>query len=157
MVQWKPSYWWQFACQPESFSLQLCIHIALLVFYDATVFCAMQIWTPYIHYFGVAQLGMLPSTQKRLDYLQFPAVPFHQKLNAIFWASSNCGSTRNNRVAVVARLQKALANSSLELHSYGRCLRNMNEFMVARTMGQNGAMNRIVASSKYKFCIVSKP
>jgi hypothetical protein len=52
-------------------------------------------------------------------------------------------------------LQKALANTSLELHSYGKCLRNVNESQRADATGHTGALGKIRAASKYKFCIVS--
>jgi hypothetical protein len=100
-------------------------------------------------------LGMLPTAHKRLQLLQYPAVPFQKKRNAIFWASSNCDDTRNNRVAVVKVLQKLLANSSLSLESYGRCLQNVNASDRVNVVGHSGASTKIIASATYKFCIVS--
>lgn len=112
----------------------------------------LQVWSPYLHYFGWFTLGAFPTAPERLKLLQYPVVPFDQKLDAIFWASSNC-FPRNDRTIKAGKLRDALANSSLAFHSYGRCLRNMNE--TALPKGHTGHLGKISFSSQYKFCIVS--
>lgn len=51
-------------------------------------------------------------------------LPQPQKLAAVAYVNSNCDAA-NGRGAIMRRLIAAMANSSLPVHSYGQCDKNM--------------------------------
>eukprot|EP00775_Hariotina_reticulata_P009873 gene9873-10031_t len=100
--------------------------------------CA-QVQAPYYnsHYVGLAQLQADP-------------VPFKEKLNAILHISSNC-KTNSHREDAVSSLQEQLQQqkSSLQLHSYGECARNMGE----KELKELASLGVTKLSRRYKFCL----
>ena len=112
---------------------------------------ALQAWTPYLPFFGWHTLGALPTPTERLKLLQDEHVPFAKKQHAIFWASSNC-FPKNDRITQAGRLLEALANSSLTLHSYGRCFKNVN--VTEPLKGHTGHPDKIKSSGQFNFCLV---
>jgi hypothetical protein len=95
-----------------------------------------------------------------------PPLSFERKRHAIVYINSNCHPRSQRRDAMrglIAELKHT--NSSLQVHSYGRCDNNMDaqsmkEFdaLVAESGHKNGFARydaNIKLFSKYKFCVVS--
>jgi len=79
---------------------------------------------PFVYYSQSAS----GAAEQLLTKLQTPPLPFASKLNAVLYINRNCW-TVNGREKVMRGLRDVLkaANSSLQLHSFGSCDRNVND------------------------------
>jgi len=100
----------------------------------------LQVPSPYYnsHYVNLAQLQADP-------------VPFKEKQNAILLVVSNC-KTNSHRQDLMHSLQEHLQQqkSSLQLHSYGECDRNMG----VKELQELAAIGVTKLGRRYKFCLV---
>lgn len=85
-----------------------------------------------------------------------PPVEFSKKLHAIVYINKNC-SPSSQRHEVMRQLQFLLkaSNSSLAVHSYGKCDANMDAKGLDFTSQADRARKKIQLFQRYKFCVVS--
>ena len=122
------------------------------VYSNKAVLLPAQVWTPFLPFFYNT-----PEQQ-----LRNPPKKYQHKQNAIIYISSNC-SPQNGRNELMTQLQHLLlqvSNSSLAIHSYGRCNSNMDPQMLAAFQSTHSKVHSRTAAKKqympkYKFCVVS--
>lgn len=107
-------------------------------------------------YYQEAMRGGTP--QQLLAALQAPAAPFATKKNAVLYINSNCW-TMNGRETIVRELMLAMNSSisSLKVHSYCACDRNMNQQEVEELDNLEKKYDRTAKTEivrQYKFCVV---
>jgi hypothetical protein len=81
-------------------------------------------------------------------------VNFTEKLDAILDVTSSCEAL-NGRTDMIYNLQQLIKNrpnGTLELHSYGKCNRNVPEEEAKKL--EPGPAAKIALARKYKFCLV---
>jgi len=76
-------------------------------------------------------------------------MPFKEKLNAILYISSNCKTNSHRQDLVPQPAAAAAAESSLQLHSYGECDRNMG----VKELQELAAIGVTKLGRRYKFCL----
>lgn len=115
------------------------------------VLLPVQVWAPFLSFFY----------KNQEEQLRTPTKDYQHKQNAIIYISSNC-SPQNGRNTLMMQLQDLLqaTNSSLAIHSYGRCNPNMDPQTLADFQStQSNVHSRTAAKKqhmpKYKFCVVS--
>jgi hypothetical protein len=91
------------------------------------------------------------SEYQPLPQLQAAPVPVGKKLNAILYINSNC-KPLSGRQEIMKGLQRLLdqRGSTVELHSYGMCDRNMGN----KAIQVLDKLGKIKLARYYKFCLV---
>lgn len=119
----------------------------------------LQVWTPYWASM-FRQPGMPPhwsahGTAEEQWAAFKSVVPFQEKRNAIVYLSNNCDA-KSGRVQVLRELQQLLKdkNSSLQVHSYGQCDRNVDAAALNAFQAGSHPNDKVELFSHYKFCVV---
>jgi len=87
-----------------------------------------------------------------LPVLQQAAMPFKDKLDAVFYANSNC-NPKSQRREILLKLQELMkeTGSKLRVHSFGKCDRNAEE----KDLQELEKIGKQKFGERYKFCVVS--
>jgi hypothetical protein len=120
----------------------------------ATGFTSLALQVHQLYY----QNYMSGTQQQHLAEFQAPAAPFSAKKNAVLYINSNCW-TKNGREKIMKELMLATksSNSSIKVHSYGACDRNMNQQEMEELKNlekKSGRSAKKDIARRYKFCVV---
>lgn len=117
-----------------------------------------QVWTPYWPWMDTAFGAAAATAVYRDPALRQPPLRFDQKVNAIIYINTQCAakSGRQNVIRQLVSLLKA-SNSTLALHSFGKCDPNMpkadmDKFGEGDT-GSTRQGKKLEYFRHYKFCI----
>eukprot|EP00775_Hariotina_reticulata_P003361 gene3361-3636_t len=113
---------------------------------------AMQMADIEMTYKSCAQVQILyyNSEYQPLPQLQAAPLPVEKKLNAILYINSNC-KPRSGRQQIMQGFQQLLdqQGSTVELHSYGLCDRNMGD----KAIKILDKLGKVKLGRYYKFCL----